>query len=192
MTGTIVRGTAAPVNFQMRFEPPERIRIEEQGAPVAGFDGRDHWKAGATPQKSDRDLLETLVYDSAERFFVLQANGSATRRLGGPFRERNGAAYTGASYYLYQVVDQLQHGEPRAQTKVFLINSRSLELQRVRYHLPNGTRVETRYEGWRDVNGQWIPATATRLENGVQILRINLVAAATAARDLGPIFARPR
>src|SRR5215213_5286196 len=71
--GTLTRGSelqASPVSLALEF--PDRLRVEEQtGAQsrVITFDGQSATlNGGEALSGADEDLVETLVYDSAEHF----------------------------------------------------------------------------------------------------------------------------
>src|SRR5262249_50870140 len=90
LVGTISRlnnPPAAPVRLVL--ELPDRLRLEEQQAErmrVVGFDGKEGWATDGALTLSDEDLIETVLYDSAEHFFLGHIKGMATRFLGSRFR----------------------------------------------------------------------------------------------------------
>ena len=53
----------------------------------------------------DQETIETLVFDSADNFFLGQMQGVATRMLGSRFRLDDGttANYAGPFYDIYQI-----------------------------------------------------------------------------------------
>src|SRR5258708_32197884 len=91
LVGTLSRsGSAEAVPIRLTTEFPHRIRLEVQhgnDTHVIGFDGRSGWKHGATFSREDEDLIESLVYDSADHLFIGQIEGLPTRPLGKRFRD---------------------------------------------------------------------------------------------------------
>src|SRR5262249_28920396 len=100
LVGTLRRqNNSQAIPFRLFLEPPRRMRLEEQGARprVSGFDGGEGWALGAALSDADQEIIETLVFDSADQFFLAQTQGFATRALGRRFRLDDGGTpnYTG-------------------------------------------------------------------------------------------------
>jgi hypothetical protein len=87
-TGTLQRaGEDRASNFTLIWELPGRLRLEDFGRQqVTTFDGVSVTRSEAGTNAFDDELLETLVFDSAEHLFVSQMHGAATRSLGSRFR----------------------------------------------------------------------------------------------------------
>jgi hypothetical protein len=168
LTGTLSRaGDAAPVPVLLILEFPDRLRLDiQERAPhhVITFNGKSAGKIGGPLDQSEEDLIETLVYDTAEHFFMGQMQRVATRGLGSRFRSDDGSFHD-----LYEVTDQVEVAPGgRTQRKLYYFNSDTQVLDRVRYQLTrNGmqTDVETRISDWQDLQGQRLPGRITRLEN---------------------------
>ncbi len=90
------------------------MRLEEQGSQprVIGFDGSNGWVLCAVLSNADREVIETLLFDSADHFFLAQTQGFATRALGPRLRLDDGRTpnYTGPFYDIYQVGDRIGIG----------------------------------------------------------------------------------
>ncbi|MCM3873839.1 MAG: hypothetical protein ND895_24385 [Pyrinomonadaceae bacterium] len=169
--------------FVMIWETPGRLRLEVNSGgqqQITIFDGARVLRTVGNIDGRDEDLLETLVYDSAEHFFVSQMQGAATRFLGTRFRliEDSRAEYSGPVYDIFEVTEPItSRREVREQTRQYLFNSDTQLLEAVKYVvMANGqeTRVELRLENWRSVNGQRFPGQVVRLENDARVLTLNL------------------
>lgn len=200
MLGTLRRqSNPQAIPFRLFLEWPRRIRLEEQGAQprVYGSDGNDKWALGSPLSAADQEIIETLTFDSAEGFFQGQMQGFATRALSIRARLDNGTTpnYTGPFYDIYQVSDRIGGGTAlRIQPKLFLFNSNTLLLERVRYQIErasNLTPVEVQISGWQNLNGQQVPTSISRLERGVSVLTLTVTSAAFGQRQNDGIFNRP-
>lgn len=202
LLGTISRSSTSPTEtFPIRLilEIPDRMRLEEQVGPqvrITIFDGQKVVKAGGLPIQSDEDLVETLVFDSADHFFFGQMQGLGTRFLGPRFRPYGAAAnYSGPFYDLYQVTDRITVGPvAREQHKLYKFNSDTLLLEQVRYELKrNGVplNVEVRLTGWQKVQGQQVLGSITRRENGAPTLTLAIISASVGPRVADGIFTNP-
>jgi hypothetical protein len=187
LTGILSReGQSLPVLLVLEF--PDRLRLEMQRGvqrSVVTFDGKRAKKAGGALEQFEADLVESLVYDSAEHFFIGQGNGMATRFLGSRFRTDDGTQpnYTGPSYDIYQTNEQLKHGAiTREQTKSYCFNSRTMLLARVAYRNQiSQAPIEIGITGWQEVQGQQVPTRIDRIEAGRPTLTLVISSA-----SLGP------
>lgn len=188
--GTLSRADLPAEEVRVIWEFPDRLRLTRQRGNqtrVIAFDG-DQVKAGGNPlDEPEQDLLETLVYGSAEHFFATQMQGMATRFLGSRFRIDDGSAadYSGPYYDVYKVEDQVNTStDQRQQLKFYYFNSDTLLLERVTYEITrNGStvKVEERLSDWTREQGQRIVRRIERLENGQSVFVLSVGSA-----DLSP------
>ena len=138
-------------------------------------------KRGGTAALADQDLIEMLVHDSVEGFFVGQIEGFATRFLGSRYHKVDEEGNpVGSDYDIYEVVNEVRvPGRPLRQRKLYYFDSDTALLGRVRYQLsaergrgPVEVRVEV--SGWGEVFGQLIPGTVVRYEDGVEVVRLEI------------------
>src|SRR5882724_4947887 len=87
--GAIVR-SAGSHNVTVAVAIDGRIRIDEQNAPSIGHDGNASWHAQGNVTSDESDLLETLVNDTAEHFFLSHARSVPGRFYGSRFRTDDG------------------------------------------------------------------------------------------------------
>ena len=195
VTGTLSRATDSQMEeVTAVFEFPDRLRLTRHKGNqtrVITFDG-EQAKASEQPLDTvERDLLETLVYGSAEHFFSTQMQGQATRFLGSRFRIDDGLSpdYDGPYYDVYKVADQIKTSlEPREQLRLYYLNSETLLLERACYELSrNGStvKVEEHIGGWTREQGQQVPRRIERFENGesVFVLTVRTVGLSARAND---------
>lgn len=184
ITGTLGRtGDSQTEEMVAVFEFPERLRLtmkKGNHTRVITFDGDDAKSAGKPLEAAEHDLMETLVYGSAEHFFSTQMQGQATRFLGSHFRIDDGstADYNGPYYEVYKVADQIKiAGDQREQLKLYYFNSETLLLERVRYEINrNGTdvKVEERIGHWTKEEGQQVARRIERFENGEPVFALTV------------------
>ena len=201
ITGTIKRaGDSQALPMALVLEYPERLRLVIQDGVqqrVITFNGREANGVGAPPNARERELIETLVYDTAEHFLASQTQGAAMRILGQRFRADDGTTpnYGGPYYDLYEVSDQIKAApDARTLSKVFYFDSDTLLLQKVRYQiLRNGApvAVETRLSNWQSAQGQQIPRRITRFENNEAVLALTITSLAMTPRVDDGSFGQP-
>jgi hypothetical protein len=182
------------VPVRLMVELPNRLRLEEQealGLRVTTFNGREVMTSSGSLSRSDRDLVESLVFDSAEHCFTGQSQGLATRYLGPRFRldELNDKSPT---YNIYQSVDLItMDAVPRQQSKFYYFNSDTLLLERVSYETERDAapiRVAVQIAGWHQLGDQQVPSSITRLENEQPVWSLTVGSALVGPRVPDGIF----
>lgn len=201
LAGTLTRTNGSPSGqVQLISEYPGRLRLELQASGqtrVTGFDGEQMWMAGATPDRKEEDLVETLVDDSVEHFFLGQMQGVATRLLGTGFRTDDGEAeeYFGPLYDIYEITEQIKIGQETSErTKHFYFNSNTHLLEKVRYGLErDGIQINVKVEisDWQSVQGQQVPMRIVRIENDTPVLTLTLNSPSVTPRSTDESFANP-
>ncbi len=185
--------------FTLVSEFPGRFRLALTGiggVRVLVFDKRDAGRPAA--EGRDADLLETLVFDAPEHFLDGQARGLAARLIGTRLRDGEGEPEgAGAFHDIYQVADTVGLGRaPRRRSKLYLVNSNTQLLDRVRYEggsEAEQVRVEIAFE-WQQVEGQRVPRRVTRMEDGRTVMTLDVSSATVGPRADDGIFvaAQPR
>ncbi len=178
VTGTLSRADSKAEAVTAVWEFPDRLRLTAQKgnqARVIAFDGEQVSAGGNPLDEAEQDLLETLVYGSAEHFFDTQMEGMATRFLGSRFRLDDGSSadYSGPYYDVYKVADKVKTAnDQREQLKLYYFNSETLLLERVVYEIArNGAtvKVEERLGDWTREQGQLVARRIERRENGESV-----------------------
>lgn len=171
--GTLTRpGVAGSVPVTLNLEPANRMTmkttagIQEQTITFDRTQSSEQAVADA-----DRSLIETLVFDTAESFFVQQMKGAATRCLGYRFRSNEGNT-EGPFHDIYAVMPVDGVLEDRQGAKLFYFNSDTLVLDRITYQAT--ARVEVRLSNWRETNGQKVARRIERFENGVNVMTLTI------------------
>lgn len=182
MTGSIKRESVSRP-FKLVTEFPEKARLEEQIGPqrqVTIFNGRELSKSDGNIGNSDQDLIELLVFDSIEHFFIGQMQGLSTRTLGERFRLDDGTSetYDSGFYDIYLVDEPTELNQTAAaKTKLYYFNSDSLLLEMIKYQLDRGGNsisVEVQLKDWRTVVGQSIPHSITQMHDGINVLELKI------------------
>lgn len=168
---------SAPVQLVLEF--PDRLRLvvqEVSSARVVTFDGNKARALGRQPDPRELEVIESLIYDGAEHFFISQTRGSAARSLGYGFRSDDGLRYD-----IYELTDAVNvDTATRVQSKRYYFNSDTQLLEKVRYAIERDAatiQVETRLSDWQTKENQRFPARITRVENGNSVWTL-LVASA--------------
>jgi hypothetical protein len=199
ITGTLARvGVPQTEAVDAVLEFPDRLRLTiQKGAEnrVITFDGEQAKAAGNNLDTAERDLLETLVYGTAEHFFTTQMQGMATRLLGSRFRLDDGssAGYSGPYYDVYKIADRVKTStDQREQLKLYYFNSDTLLLERVVYEITrNGSvvKVEERIGDWTKEQGQQVARRVERFENGESVFVLTVNTAGLRSRVTDGAFA---
>jgi hypothetical protein len=160
---TLLIGPSLTRSLRSFRQPLSEIDLapEDHGRQAGETRSRAFERDGnAYSQEAEQDLMETLVYGSAEHFFDTQMGGMATRFLGSRFRLDDGSSadYSGPYYDVYKVADQIKTSpDEREQLKLYYFNSETLLLERVTYEINrNGStvKVEERLGDWTKEQGQ--------------------------------------
>jgi hypothetical protein len=198
VTATLSRAGSQAEEVTAVWEFPDRLRLTRQKGNQTrdiAFDGEQVKAGGNSLDEAEQDLLETLVYGSAEHFFDTQMEGMATRFLGSRFRLDDGssAEYSGPYYDVYKVADQIKTSpDQREQLKLYYFNSDTLLLERVSYEITrNGAtvKVEERLGDWTKEQGQQLARRIERFENGESVFVLTIGAARLSARADDGVFA---
>jgi hypothetical protein len=189
LTGTWRLPAREAREFAAFQEFPDRLRFSVGGPQnrVLTFDGQQPNALVTPATSSDLDLIETLVYDSAEHFFAAQMQGSAMRFLGSRFRTDDGSNpdYSGPYFDVYKIADQIKASGQERPAKLYYFNSETFLLERVTYVINREgaeVNVETRLSDWRGTDGQQVPRRIERLENGKSVFVLTIWSASLAHR----------
>ncbi|MCI0625143.1 MAG: hypothetical protein L0387_26455 [Acidobacteria bacterium] len=200
LQGTLQRTGSPAIPVKLTRELPGLLRLEEAAGTqtrVTTFDGKEIKKSGGLVSQQDEDLLETLLNDSADHFFIAQAQGAPVRFLGSRFRLDDGRTktYQGSYYEVYQVTDRAKiKREAGQQSKLYYVNSDTLLVERVRYEMVrDGARIRVlvQMSQWGQIQDQRLPRQIVRLENGQPVLSLSITAAAVSPRVDDGIFSNP-
>jgi hypothetical protein len=180
-----------PVRLVSEF--PDKLRIEKRKGnkiDTTIFDGKKKVKIGDPLEPQEEEELEALAFDSIDHFMAAHMLGKPLIFLGDRFRLDDGAAanYTGPYYDIYQIAEQQfdanNNSKETVQQKLYFFNSDTHKLERITYK--KGTvRVAVELAGWQKLNGQVIPTSLRRFEDGrpTITLTINTVALMPRAND---------
>jgi hypothetical protein len=189
MSGTLATNDRAPLPCQVILELPFRLRIETSEGVVA-FDGEKSSTTKGGLHADDQKLLESTLWDTADRFLYSQVEGVAMRLLGTRFRMDDGTdpKYEGPYYDVYQVeepVGLVKGGELKS--KRFYFNSSTRLLEKVRYQ-ENGAGIEIQIGGWQKINNQNVPGFIRRIEDKEQKFVLSVMPTAIGPREDDRIF----
>ena len=202
--GVLTRAGEDPRSVHILWEYPGKVRIEQPvqtgvededsaaDAPLI-YDGAGTLhRSGGRVTRADQDLIEMLVHDSVEGFFIGQLEGFATRFLGNRYHrvDAEGNA-VGPDYDIYEVTNEVRvAGRRLRQRKLYYFDSDTALLGKVRYRLAaergrGEVEVSVEVSGWSEVFGQLIPGKMVRYEDGGEVvkLEINEAGVAPAAED---------
>ncbi len=196
ITGTLTRADdTQPLDVSIVLEYPDQLRAtvgKGNQSRVMTFDHQRARGAGSAISSIERDLIEMLVYDSADHFFSTQIQRKATRFLGNRFRAED-ASPDNPAYDVYEVLDEINTSrQTRSQSKRYYFNSNTLLLEGVRYSIErNGSEipVDIQLSDWQGTQGQAFPRRIVRLESNQPVLSLTISSMALSAKADDGIFA---
>jgi hypothetical protein len=159
---------------QVTYQTPGLVRIEgfKSGSASITFDGdRSYGSTSAT----DDAFLETFTMDTAEGMLESTRRGGGLRLLGRQFQPhpKKFPQYTGPGYDIYEIAAPVRSRQDQAvRLKRYYFDSKTGWLLRTRYRDQTTTTpvtVETRFSGWRTIDGSAYPGRIDRYENGQAI-----------------------
>jgi len=136
------------------------------------FNGNRHATRLTTNEEA---LLEVFVSDTTEGMLNSLQTGAAVRLLGRGFKPGWDVVpgYVGAAYDIYEVTATLPFdGRETVRTKFYYFDNTTGLLLSTRYDdvtVQPALRVETRFSGWRTVDGSAYPGRIERYENNRRV-----------------------
>lgn len=207
LVGVLTRSGQSAVAVHILWEFPGKVRIEKRLGTEADpakdellvYDGAGNLlKRGDTAALADQDLIEMLVHDSVEGFFVGKLQGFATRFLGSRYhRVDDEGNAVGPDYDIYEMINEVRvPGRPLRQRKLYYFNSDTALLERVRYRLSaerrrGAVKVLVEVSDWGEVEGQLIPGKVVRYEDGVEVVKLEIQEAGVGAAAEDGSFSLP-
>ncbi len=179
-TGTISRGDPGKVvatSVQVTWEFPGKIRLEDGGVSST-FNPSAPNPSGKSSSVSD--TLETLVEDTFDGFLSAHAGDSSTRVIGKGFQWQG---HPGQFVDIVQVTSQSKvKGNSILTNKEYRFDSRTKLLVMVSYLSATKAQVEIIFSNWQNVQGQMVPKSIIRNENGVMVFALNLTTLTVGAK----------
>ena len=177
--GTISRGDPARVTatpIQVTWEFPGKIRLEE-GEQTSTFDSSAPGQSAISAVVSN--TLETLVEDTFDGFLSAHASESSTRLVGKGFQLQG---RPGQFVDIIQVTSRSKvKGNSILTAKEYRFDSRTKLLVMVSYRSSANVEVQITFSNWQGVQGQMVPKSIVRMENGAILFALNL-----ASFNVGP------
>jgi hypothetical protein len=156
---------------RVTYQIPGLVQLDgfRPGSARVTFDGE---RSYGVVTRLDDAFLETFVMDTTEGMLVSARRGAGMRLLGRHFlpNPKNFQRYTGPRYDIFEVIAPVRsRNDQLVRLKRYYFDSRTGLLIRTRYRdlttTPTVT-VETRFTGWRNLDGSAYPERIDRYENG--------------------------
>jgi hypothetical protein len=188
----------APTRVSVVTEWFDRLRVEmpndPKGPRVIGFDGRRPWASDGVLDAQSRDLVYTLVFQSAEHFFAANMFGASTSVVGERYRldDDQSEDYRGPTFDPYQRVTTERGTVELA--RIYAVNSDTNLVERV-YEVRDerGERVTTEVTiTWKEFGDQRVPVEIQRSDNGVIVFHLVIESVSVMPRADDGIFDAPR
>jgi hypothetical protein len=159
---------------QVTYQVPGLVRIEgfKPGSASITFDGERSYGSSSA---ADDAFLETFTMDTVEGMLASAKRGAGLRLLGRQFQPHptNFPKYAGPRYDIYEVAAPVRSRQDQlVRLKRYYFDSKTGWLVRTRYRDRTTSRpvtVETRFSGWRTIDGSAYPGRIDRYENNQAI-----------------------
>lgn len=201
LSSTLIQSSRAgggPQSVALVIEIGSKLRMDGPGNSAVAFDGQQ-LNGSAAAAKQDQDLIDSLVYDSTERFLTSRVQALGIRRIALRARMSAPQNVTAATPFcdVYQVFESNQAPwKASSQSKMYCFDSSTHLLSSVAYELAGPsqvkTSVETRFSDWRplEAKGQMVPWKIERIENGIPVVTLTVTGARLAATAADGMFTR--
>ena len=198
-TGTL---TNSGQNYAVRvtLELPNKVRIDGAWGTTrsVGFDGSKNWASGGSISDSDEDLLETLLEDSPEGMLFAVRRNAGLRAIATFARFDDGSTpnYKGPLVDILQVTGPTESRDAKTtRVKHYFFDSTTRLLAEVDYFVKRAdgstAAVRVQRSNWTTVNGEKVPGTVTRIENGQVALSLSTSSQSFAAAGNDGTFTGP-
>jgi hypothetical protein len=167
------------------------VRVEGLQEKPVSFDG--DWTHGVS-SRLEESLLETFVMDTPEGMVYAARSGGSVRLLGRGFGPdpRRTPNYQGPRYDIFEVIAPLRFASDRPlRVKRYYFDSVTGLPESTRYMDSTGSpavTVETRFSGWRQLDGSSYPGRIERYENGRAVFSFIVTGASGRARQAAANF----
>jgi len=160
----------APINLTL--EPGQRLSLSIAGGPPQLVSVHSTRAPSSSLSERDRDLVEALLFDSAESFFLGQAAGAQTRFLGSQF-QLDEPEYSNRRFDLYAVTSTNEADSQRVDgSKTYYFDSDSGLLEMVRYQIQRAgipVSIQITLRNWETESGETVARRIDRRENGAPV-----------------------
>ena len=167
-----IGGKADTATVRLTFEFPGSFRMDDSnGKQLLSYDGSNPTSKSAAYAKSDSDLLEAFVVDSVDSFLSGQLNGVTALGEQG-LTALSGGYAVAAPAKSYRLAHVLSGAVGSRARKTYCFRGDNQLLERViTVALDNKGQptTETVYDKWTVVNGQMLPYSIVRVENGIAV-----------------------
>jgi hypothetical protein len=174
-------------------EESSKVRLDLANGDKLVLNGPELVKGGGAVAFSEK-LVESIFEDFPDTFFLNFTLEKKAVLLGGKARPEgtNARTYSGPFYNIYGIgrEDRLRSIKTRI-NKLYFLNFDTQLLERVSYQISSaGASVEvlTYFEDYRKVDDQMIPFRIRRLENGLEVIQVNIRTASTSAKQADNAF----
>jgi len=181
LTGSLTT-LAGTGSVQVTLENGGKLRI--QGAKDITFDATKPHQTALS--QADDSLLQALVDDIPDTLMEYISHGLAFQVIGRGFRDGRGGLCD-----FYDISSPKKTDASLSRLKRYCFDSSTLLLRSVQYlesSAPGARLLETRFEDWRTINGQAVPARVVRLEGGLTVFTVQAQTVAVSARMNDTLF----
>jgi hypothetical protein len=190
LSGTVTTN-AGSRSAQLTIQAPGYFAYRDNSGVVIAFNGTAVQTNSGAISSALEPIWESLLANFPDAIYLQVASGGSLRRLGAHFRTSGGNSgnYTGPYWTVFAFSPKprggLSPGGGLQQPLFIAIDEHTGFISDVRVVLNSGpgqqTVIQTEFENWTQVGGQWFPGKVVRLENSVQMLSFQTQTASVGA-----------
>lgn len=180
IAGNLIIGTnQQPVNIlRQQTDKAERVQIAVGANTFTWSDVEAAKTLHGLPNKTQRLLIERLVFDSPDWFVLAQLRGASYRVVAQSVRpvEAGGSDnYTGPIWDMVQVSDPEKDEEKKSSSpwRLYFINSNTGLIDKIVSEL-QGEQVETIFSNWISIDGEKVPSHIVWKQQGATLMEFTL------------------
>lgn len=162
---TVGRDQSAATVIRKLNDDGEQVEIHVSNVPgLLTWDPTHGALAGVVPATgATRDLIERIVFDSADQFIAAQLRGASYYTVARNVRPTGvGDDYSGPLWHLVRVDESSRNEEPKSRSpwRVYYINTATGLLDKIVSN-SEGITIETQLTAWTEFEGEKVPTQIT-------------------------------
>lgn len=179
LVGTLTIGSETRTMQMMRqqTEDGERVEIRVAGSPALSWNAKQGALAADQPANgSERQLIESFVFDSPDQFVLMQIRGASYYTVARSVRPLDAPdGYEGPLWTIVRVDDpeRDEAKKPASLWRLYYLNTVTGLIDRIESEV-DGRRIVAEFSSWTEQNGEKVPAQIVWTRDGQTLMQYSL------------------
>lgn len=179
LVGTLTIGleTKTMQMIRQQSEDGERVEIRVAGSPALSWDAKQGGLAAhQQANRSERQLIERLVFDSPDQFVLMQLRGASYYTVARSVRPLDASdGYDGPLWTIVRVDDpeRDEAKKPASRWRLYYLNTVTGLIDRIESEV-DGRRIVAEFSSWTEQNGEKVPAQIVWTQDGQTLMQYSL------------------